>query len=87
LLDYLLAPGKTAPQGNVAQGFIVDIFVLIVILPVTIGALLIVFAKRLTIQYGKSKATRLSAGETRFLWISLAFNVIALLAINIHRFC
>jgi hypothetical protein len=63
-----------------------DIFILVVILPVTIGALLIVFAKRLTIQYGKSKATRLSAGETRFLWISFVFNVVALLLINIYRF-
>lgn len=63
-----------------------DIFFLVVILPVTIGALLIVFAKRLTIQYGKSKATRLSPGETRFLWISFVFNVGALLLINAHRF-
>lgn len=54
-------------------------------MPVTIGALLIVFAKHLSIQFGKSKATRLSVGESRFLWISFVFNVGVLLALNLHR--
>lgn len=62
-----------------------DIFILVVIMPVTIGALLIVFAKHLSIQFGKSKATRLSVGESRFLWISFVFNVGVLLALNLHR--
>ena len=62
-----------------------DIFILVVIMPETIGALLIVFAKHLSIQFGKSKATRLSVGESRFLWISFVFNVGVLLALNLHR--
>ena len=63
----------------------VDIFFLVVILPVTIGALLIVFAKQLIIQHGKGKVTRLSPGESRFMWISLVFNVAALVFINVYR--
>ena len=63
-----------------------DTFFLVVILPVTIGALLIVFAKQLIIQHGKGKVTRLSPVESRFMWISLVFNVAALLFINVYRF-
>ena len=62
-----------------------EIFILVVIMPVTIGALLIVFAKHLSIQFGKSKATRLSVGEARFLWISFVFNVVVLVGLNFHR--
>lgn len=64
-----------------------EIFILVVIMPVTIGALLIVFAKHLSIQFGKSKATRLSIGESRFMWISLVLNVVVLAGLNFHRFC
>lgn len=63
-----------------------DIFILVVILPVTIGAFLILSVKRLAIHYGKSKETRLSQGEARFFWGSIVFNVTALLLINIHHF-
>ena len=64
-----------------------DIFILVVIMPVTIGALLIVVAKHLSIQFGKSKVTRLSVGESRFLWISFVLSVVVLVGLNLHRLC
>jgi hypothetical protein len=70
---------------GIAGGTGLDIFILVVIMPVTIAALLIVCAKHLSTQFGKSKATRLSVGESRFLWISFVCNVAVLLGLNFHR--
>jgi uncharacterized BrkB/YihY/UPF0761 family membrane protein len=71
--------------GHVRRERTVDIFFLVVILPVTIGALLIVVVKQFTMSHDKDKAPRLSRGESRFLWISLVFNVVALVSINLYR--
>jgi len=92
----MLRPKQVPPNGphesgligwgeGIARGTGLDIFILVVIMPVTVGALLIVFAKHLSIQFGKSKTTRLSVRESRFLWISFVFNVAVLLALNFHR--